>query len=257
MVSPYRFIVVNEFELISAEEQEKMLPYFEKPSARTILVLCATALDKRTTFAKHLGESVCVVDLAELKAFALKNWAEDYIRRQGKKISGAALERLMDLAGADMVSLANEVEKLLIYIGEEKEISASAIEQLVPSTRQHELYELTDAIGKKDRRNAIRLMANILDSGEPALRVLATLARHFRQLLIVKELLESGADQRTLMAAAQIPFPRALEGLIKAARSVDLMDLRQLCLKTAEADRRLKSSGVDQKLILESLVHAL
>ena len=131
------------------------------------------------------------------------------------------------------------------------------IEQLVSSSRVHKLYELTDAIGRKDRRNALRLIANLLESGEAPLRVSATLASHFRQVLIARELLDSGqTDSRVIAATAQVN-PRWVDNLIRTARAIDSKTLRALCLHTAEIDRRLNSSGIDQKLILESLVHSL
>lgn len=257
MMSQLRFVVVNDVDSLPETEQDALIAYLEGPSARTILVLIASELDRRTLFFRRLCEGSCVLEFPQLKDFALKNWAEEYIRRQGRRISPAALGRLMDLAGSNMLSLVNEVEKLLLYAPESKEISESAVEQLVPSSRLHKLYELTDAIGRKDRRNAIRLIANVLESGEPALRVSATLANHFRQVLIARELLDSGqVDTRAIAAAAQVN-PRWVENLIRTARLIDSKTAREMCLRTAEIDRRLKSSGVDQKLILESLIHSL
>lgn len=257
MMAQLRVVVVNDVDAVPEPEREALCSYLQSPSKRTILVLIASELDRRTAFARRVCEGSCLLEFPQLKDFALKSWADEYIRRRGRRISPAALGRLMDLAGSDMLSLVNEVEKLLLYAPESKEISESAIEQLVPSSRLHRLYELTDAIGRKDRRNAIRLMANLLESGEPALRISATLAGHFRQVLVARELLDSGeVDTRAIAAAAQVN-PRWVENLIRTARLFDAATARQMCLRTAEIDRRLKSSGIDQKLILESLVHSL
>jgi DNA polymerase-3 subunit delta len=257
MMSRLRLVIVNDVNSLLETEQDALIAYLGGPSARTILVLVASDLDKRTVFFRRLCEGSCVLEFPQLKDFALKNWAGEYIRRQGRRISPAALGRLMDLAGSDMLSLVNEVEKLLLYSPDSKEISESAIEQLVPSSRLHKLYELTDAIGRKDRPNAIRLIANILESGEPALRVSATFANHFRQVLIARELLDSGQVDTRAIAAAALVNPRWVENLIRTARLIDSRTAREMCLRTAEIDRRLKSSGGDPKLILESLVHSL
>ena len=257
MMSHLRLVVVQDVDSVPGTEQDAFLAYLQDPAAHTILVLIALELDRRTLFFKRLYEGSCVLEFPLLKDFALRNWADEYIRHQGRRISPAALGRLMDLAGSDMLSLVNEVEKLLLYAPESKEIPDSVVEQLVPSSRLHKLYELTDAIGRKDRRNAIRLIANLLESGEPALRVSATLAGHFRQVLIAREMLDTGeVDTRAIAAAAQV-HPRWVENLIRTARLFDSKTAREMCLRTAEIDRRLKSSGVDQKLILESLVHSL
>lgn len=257
MMSPLRLVIVHDVESVPEGEQEGLIAYLQSPAARTILVLIASELDRRTVLFRRLSEGSCVLEFPQLKDFALKNWADEHIRRQGRRIAPRALGRLMDLAGSDMLTLVNEVEKLLLFAPESKEITESAIEQLVPSSRLHKLYELTDAMGRKDRQSAIRLIANLLESGEPALRVSATLASHFRQVLVARELLDSGeTDSRAIAAAAQVN-PRWVENLIRTARLFDAGTARQMCLRTAEIDRRLKSSGIDQKLILESLVHSL
>ena len=257
MMSPQRLVIVNDVDSLAETEQDALIGYLGSPSPRTILLLIASDIDRRTSFFKRILEGCCVLEFPQLKDFALKNWAEDYIRRQGRRISPAALGRLMDLAGSDMLSLVNEVEKMLLYAPESKEISELTIEHLVPSSRLHKLYELTDAIGRKNRPHAIRLLANVLESGEPALRVSATLASHCRQVLIARELLDSGqVDTRAIAAAAQVN-PRWVENLIRIARLIDSKTASEMCLRTAEIDRRLKSSGVDQKLILESIVHSL
>jgi len=257
MISRHRLVIVSDVDSFPAADQEKLLDYLERPASRTVLVLMASTLDKRTVYTKRLCERSCVVDLSELKGAALKSWAADLIHRRKRRISPPALDKLMDLAGSDTLSIANEVEKLILYSGEEVEITEAAVEEVVPSTRQHALYEMTDAICRKDRRAAIRLMANVLDSGLQPLYVLAALARHFRQVLIARELLDSGQDSRAIAAAAQVNHPRGLESLIRTARAIDLATAREMCLKTAEADRRLKSSGVDDRLILESLIHSV
>ncbi len=257
MMARVRLVLVHDVDGLPEPEQEGLVAYLQRPATHAVLVLIASDLDRRTAFCRRLFELCCVVEFPELKDYALKNWAEEFIRRQGRKISLAALNRLMDLAGADLLSLVNELEKLFLYAGDSKEISESMIDQLVSSSRAHKLYELTDSIGRRDRRNALRLIANLLESGEAPLRVSATLASHFRQVLIARELLDSGqTDSRIIAAAVQIN-PRWVDNLIRTARAIDSRTLRVMCLRTAEIDRQLKSSGIDQKLILESLVYSL
>jgi DNA polymerase-3 subunit delta len=257
MMSPIRLVVVHDIENLPESEHEGLVAYLQRPATHSLVVLIASDLDKRTVFCRRVFEFSCVLEFPELKDYALKSWAEDYIRRQGRKISQAALNRLLDLAGSDLLSLVNELEKLFIYAGDSKEISESVIDQLVPSSRAHKLYELTDAIGRKDRRNALLLIGNLLQSGEAPLRVSATFASHFRQVLIARELLDSGQSDGRVIAAAAQTNPRWVENLIRTARAMDTKTARRMCLCTAEIDRRLKSSGIDQKLILESLVHSL
>ena len=62
--------------------------------------------------------------------------------------------------------LAAELEKLLLYAGEEKNISDSAVENLISGSRQQGIFELINAVGREDRNGALRSLANLLGMGE-------------------------------------------------------------------------------------------
>jgi DNA polymerase-3 subunit delta len=256
MLSKVRLVMVPDLDAAPAAGHESLLDYLDRPTSRGVLLLVADDLDKRTILARRLLERACVVEFPLLKDFALRSWANDYIRHQGCQISPAALDRLIALSGSELLPLVNEIDKLILYVGDSKTIPDSVVTQLVVASHQNKLYELTDAIGRNDRKEALRILANILESGEPPLVVLSALARHFRQVLIAREALDAGQDARAAAAAAQAD-PRWADRLARTARSVDPGSARQMCLKSAEADRRIKSTGLDEILILESLIHSL
>ncbi len=256
MLSKTRLVMVTDINAAPADEHEPLLEYLERPARRGVLVLVAEDLDKRTVLAKRLLEKAWVIEFPLLRDYALKAWANEYIRYSGCQISPGALDRLIALSGSELMPLANEIDKLILYVGDAKTIPDSVVNELLVASHQNKLYELTDAIGRKDRKEALRLLTNILESGEPPLVVLSALARHFRQVLIAREALDSGLDARTAAASAQAD-PRWADRLARTARSVDPANARLMCLRSAEADRRIKSTGLDEKLILESLIHSL
>jgi DNA polymerase III subunit delta len=256
MLSKVRLVIVTELDSAPAAQHEALLAYLERPARRGVLVLIADDLDKRTILARRLLERACVVEFPLLKDYGLKSWANEYIRRSGCVISPGALDRLISLSGSELMPLVNEIEKLVLYVGESRSIPDEVVEKLVVSSHQNRLYELTGAIGRKDRKEALRLLSNILESGEPPLVILSALARHFRQVLIAREALDAGQDARTAAAAAQAD-PRWADTLARTARSVEPENARKMCLRSAEADRRIKSTGLDEKLILESLIHSI
>ena len=58
---------------------------------------------------------------------------------------------LVDALGGDMMMISNELEKLILYVGEKKKIALADVETMVLAAKQRSLYELTDAISLKDR----------------------------------------------------------------------------------------------------------
>lgn len=255
MMAPLRLVIVTEIDAWDKPDQEGLASYVRQPAERSVLVLVADNLDQRTTFFGNLKAKACVVEFPKLKGFALERWAEDLIRARGYRISSESIKKLVDLAGSDLQSLANETEKLLIYCAGQKTIPDSAVDDCIGASRQHSIFELTDALGRRDRKKALRLLGNLLDSGENAQVITTMLARHFRQILIAKELLKQGRNSREIGSAAQIPG-FILDAFIRQVRAIDERVAEKMYIRLADADFRLKSSGVEQRLIFEHLICA-
>ena len=251
--SPRRLVIARELEALPAESQEEMILYLGKAFEKSVLVLDAAELDRRTVFYRAIRERACVVEFPSLKGVSLERWVEQFIHKQGLRISSAAVKKLVSLAGPDLQSLTREIEKLELYVGEKKAITESALEDLVDASRQHGIFELTGAIGRQDRRAALALLGNLTDSGEPALAIVAMVARHFRQLLIAKELMRDGKPAADIAAAAQIP-PYFLEDLLRQARAFNWEAARKIYARLAVIDNRIKSARVDPRAMLEMLI---
>src|SRR5947199_101002 len=98
--------------------------------------------------------------------------------------------RGVEALGSDMMLVANELEKLVLYVGDKKRITLGDVETMVLAAKQRSLYELTDAISAKDRARALEMMDAMLNSGdgdEAAIGHLYMLAKTFRQMLVILE----------------------------------------------------------------------
>jgi DNA polymerase-3 subunit delta len=160
------------------------------------------------------------------------------------------------LAGPDLHALAGELEKLMLYGSGGKTIASSDVDDLVRTSRQHSIFELTGALGRRDRRAAIKLIGNLLNSGEPPLLIVTMMARHFRQVIIVRELLDKGRRPTEIQAAAGIPR-FLLEDFIRQSRQIDSKVAHEMLIRLGQADLQLKSTGASPRLILELLVSSV
>lgn len=251
--SPRRAVLVSRAEDLPQADWDALAAYMARPNPRTTLILSADELDRRSGWYRALKEYGQLVEFPKVKGYALTAWAGDYIRAKGKAISGDALRKLVDLAGSDLQSLACEIEKLLLYVGEERVISAQAVDELVHGSRQHSVFELTGALGRRDRAAALRLLGNLLDSGEYPPAVLAMIARHFRQILSAKEMMREGRSAAEIGQAAQIPA-FLLDEFLRQARLFDQGIAERIYAQIAEVDLKMKSSGADERGLLVRLI---
>ena len=125
------------------------------------------------------------------------------------KIEADAARELVDALGGDMMMVSNELEKLILYVGEKKRVTLGDVETMVLAAKQRSLYELTDAISSKDRVKALEMLDAILTTGDgddAAIGHLYMLAKTFRQMLVILE--RNVRDQTDVMGCAVAGFPR-------------------------------------------------
>jgi DNA polymerase-3 subunit delta len=248
--------------------------YFRSPNPQAVLIFVADHIripsdprrmdmdDKnryeriRETFVDHCG----MVELARVDETDALRWLLSEAEKQQIRLEQDAARQLVDALGADMMLIANEFEKLALYVGLKKQITLGDVETMVLAAKQRSLYELTDAISAKDKQRALALLEGLLNASdggeESAIGHLYMLARTFRQMLVILE--KNVRDPRTIWQALWQGFrmpPFAAEDLIRQARRYkSKRELTRALRLIARADLELRSQPPDKKLVLERLV---
>ena len=113
-----------------------------------------------------LGQYCAIVELARVEESEAVRWIGEYGSTREVKIDADAARELVDALGGDMMMVSNELEKLILYVGEKKRITLGDVETMVLAAKQRSLYELTDAISSKDRVRALQMLNAILSTGD-------------------------------------------------------------------------------------------
>jgi len=206
-----------------------------------------------------MGQFCGIVELARVEESEAVRWLTDYCNSRGITVEADGARELVDALGGDMMMISNELEKLILYVGEKKRITLGDVETMVLAAKQRSLYELTDAISSKDRVRALEILDAILSTGdgdEAAIGHLYMLAKTFRQMLLILE--RNVRDQRALWAALWQGFrvpPFAAEDIIRQARRYkSKRELTSGLRLIAKADLSLRSNPPSKRLVLEKLV---
>jgi len=206
-----------------------------------------------------MGQYCGIVELARVEEGEAVRWIGDYCTSRGVKMESDGARELVDALGGDMMMISNELEKLILYVGEKKRITLGDVETMVLAAKQRSLYELTDAISSRDRVRALEILDAILSSGEgeeAAIGHIYMLAKTFRQMLVILE--RNVRDQRMLWAALWQGFrvpPFAAEDIIRQARRYkSRRELTRAIRLVAKADLALRSNPVSKRMVLERLV---
>jgi len=282
LMAPFQVIFVRNVRQLytrgaKKEEFAALDRYFRSPNPQALLIFVADflriptdtrrmELDDRNRFERlqeTLGEHCGMVELAHVGEEDAMRWAMATSQAAETKLDPDAARELVDALGADMMLIASELEKLLLYTTGRGRITLGDVETMVLAAKQRSLYELTDAISSRNTARALTLLQGLLnssDAGEDAaIGHLYMLARTFRQMLVIleKNVRDSRAIWQALWQGFRMP-PFAADDLIRQARRYkSRRELTRALRLIARADLELRSSPPDKRLVLERLVYEL
>lgn len=236
----------------SGESDDELLNYLKAPVPSTVLLFLAGSVDARRKVTKALIAGGGVVECQPLKPEDAVMWAQQRAQSKGKKLGSQAANLLVERIGTDLRLLDGELEKLVLYVGAEREIRPGDVDLMVSNMAETEIYRLTEAVVNQDRSQALLLLERVLRQVDHPLQVLAALTNRFRQLLLVKALSARGLSRKDGAAAAHM-HPYAYEKVAGRAASVERGKVVAALEHLLEADLAMKS-GFDPKLTLETVV---
>ena len=247
------------------------------------LIVSAGKVDKRKTFYKTL-EKIGRVECFDGWSVDDKDWAsqaelmaEKLIQAREKRIGDDALAELVTRIGPQPRQLANEVEKLCLYVGDRAEISKADVNAICTKNKMARAFALGDALGNRNLPVLLRCLDEELwemqfDKAKSEIGMLYGLIGKVRALLMLKEMLREGwikasgdyngfKSQLERVPASKLPSdkkynPLALNPyvLFKALSQVknysetELVRAMDLLLA---ANQRLVSSALDERIVLQ------
>lgn len=139
---------------------EKLEPYIEKPLTSTVFVVSykEKKVDGRSKLAKLLKEKSVLMSTKKMYDNQLPEWTSELIQTKGYTISQKALYLLVDHIGNDLSRINNEVDKILVNLGQRKNITEDDIELYVGVSKEYNPFELQDALARKDASKAIKII---------------------------------------------------------------------------------------------------
>jgi DNA polymerase III subunit delta len=252
MMASRRLVVLTSPESIKDTAQEALEDYLKSPSDQAIVVFVADSLDLRRKSATALSKACAVVRFDELSEPEAVRWVEARVRERGSSIERTALGALVDLAGPSLARLAVEIDKLATH-ADGGQISLPDVKALVSRAREHQVWDLTDAIVERDRKRALRVLARQLDAGEEPLGLLSLVASTYRKMLLAKELMTRRAPAAEVAAVVKLP-PWKLGDFNASVRKIPVERLTHGLTRMAEVDLAIKSSVGVPAIQLEVLV---
>lgn len=263
---------------------EAILDYVEKQLPPEVkFLLSASLIDKRRSAYKRIQK------LADLRTFdkpdtSRAGWEDEVIptverraRELGISFESGAVEMLVHLAGEDTRQLDSEVEKLSLYAGERKRVTEEDVRLLVPLNRAGVIFELGNAIGRRDLRRALELVRTLIYQGQNPIGILlGAVVPRVRSLLLAADLVTRhpklprgnygafGAALERLPESETAHIPKKKDGsglnaypvflALEETRRYSVAELRVALQACLDANLKLVTTSLEPQLVLERLL---
>lgn len=249
----HRLILVKDAQLIPAAQLEGLLDYLKHPVAESLLVFTGDKIDGRKKFFQDFKKYGELVEFKKFYDNQIPAFVRDQAKAAGRNFTEDAMALFCRRVNSNLQEIHGELVKLFAYLGERRLVDVADVAAVVSDTRAGSVFELTNAVGKRQAAEALRLLSRLLDEGVAPLVILAMLVRHFRQLWKAKELVERRESNKEIARLVGMN-PYFLEGLLAQTSSFNGGELRRAFELFLQTDLALKSSGAHPSALLEQLL---
>jgi DNA polymerase-3 subunit delta len=254
-----------------------------------ILILLAEAVDKRKRLYKYIHEHGVILDLAVDPGSSaaakrdqdkiVKELLHSTLAKYGKDIEPQSIPVFLERVGFHPVAAVMEAEKLALYVGDREVITRKDVDAIIGRTREEALFELTESLTSGKLADGLLILEHLQASGVHGLAILATLRNHIRKLLLIRSLQEVKSPAYTKSLSFPIfqkdylpkikdgreewtsllwkSHPYGLFMLFQQAARFRSEDLQEGLEELLTAEYRMKSSSIDSRLIMDSLLFNL
>lgn len=249
-----RLVVINNLILKSdpkiKEAMAKRLPTI--PESAVVIFFEAGVPKKNDKLFKLLLKIAKTEEFPRLKGAGLSNWVKQEAGNCGAEIELAAVEKLNYLVGGDTWRLSCEIEKLANY-SYPQAIKQEDVELLVNETLTTKIFDLVDALARRDGRLSLTSLHRLMSLGEKKEYLFSMIVYGFRNLILVKYLLEKNKSEPEIKNILKL-HPFVAQKTMAAARLFTFLELKSIYHRLVLANAEMRESGKDPILILDLLL---
>ncbi|MBA7481964.1 putative protein YqeN [subsurface metagenome] len=255
-MSKKRLVVVKDIDKFTESELKEIIKYLKNPASSTCLVLVSAKV-KREALDRAVYKTIS--SLCETVIFwrlfdsEILGWIKNKISREKKSISPEATHYLFVEVGNNLLDLSGEIEKLLIYTKDRKEVTLDDVEQLIGRSMSDSVFDLLRAVTQKNLTHSLEILAKLTETGEKPVGILVRIAKRIRQIIYAKELLDQKVGRARIIEEVGLHpfFDKDFPSRIQNFNRKELLNNFHHLL---QADWEIKVGKKPAQLVLELLI---
>ena len=241
----------NMFTASTSKDSELIEDYLKNINEYTdlIFIVHSDKIDARKKITKAIKEKGKIIEFNDdLDAVSLiRRLFKDY------NIEYSDIKLLIDRVGNNPLIITNEINKIKIYKGNDKNITSEDILNLTNKIIEIDVFKLIDYIVRKDKENALELYNEMLKVNEEPIKIIVILANQFRIMYQSKELLKKGYSEKDIASILKI-HPYRVKLAIQNSRNYTSEMLLKYLNDLADIDIGIKTGTINKDLALELFI---
>jgi len=251
-------IEIHDFDINSVkdEDTERLKSIVSDiPDYSTVVFVLPTGYepDGRLTSIKTLKKLGNAIEFTTQTQSLLINWIIRRFSSLGKNIGRSECEKLIFTSGELMTRLIPEIEKIAGF-SKSDTVTLEDIEKTAQRIPEASVFEMTDRLAEKNYDKAAMLMAELLQSGEHPIKILAMIGFQMRRLYTARVALDAGLGRDFVMSSCGMGYSFLADKLLKSASGFTTKQMKRAVELCAESDYRMKSTSEDDDNILTELL---
>lgn len=255
LFSDKKLIIVDNAYIFTSKDKAGDVSIFEEyfnnynPDTIIIFKLNESKLDERKKIVKLIRKIGTVKDFN--KGDNINKIIIDLLNEY--KTSKENINLLIERVGSDIYQLQNEIEKIKLYKGDDKDITKEDIINLTSENIEVDLFKLMDAIIDNNKEKALIYYKEMIKLNMEPIQIIVALANKYRLMYQSKELSISGYNENEIGKELN-QNPKYIYMLLKTGRKYTSDKLLNLLKQLAELDYKIKSGKVDKTIAFELFI---
>lgn len=237
------------------QNTDLLTAYLKEPLESTVLVFFAPyeKLDERKKVTKQLKKTATIINVQQLNEKEVRQYLMNTLENSSIKMERNAIDLFLRLTDLDLSKMMRELQKLILYGQNQQQITVREVEQLVPKTLEHNIFDMTQYILKGKTEQALRLYEDLVMQGEGTIKINAILLSQLRLFLQAKFLVKIGYQQANIAETLKI-HPYRVKLAMQEVRKFDEQLLVQLFDQLVEMDYQIKTGQIEKELSFQLFV---
>ncbi len=244
MGSDRRLVIIKNIAKLNENDGKILAEYLKNPCKTTILMI----LDYNNQFLAF-KTSCEFVDAKRMDRTLAKNIIVAELAKNGKQISSEAAETLLDYCNGYLTFAMNELDKLIYFDTSDSLVTKKLIENVVHKNIEFAVFQLTEALGKKNLDKAIVL----LNQMEKQPGTLALITNHFRRLFFIAISDMTNSELASLLSVREYAISKQREQVNNFSK----MQLKKIYALLEDIDYKIKSGEMLSTTALYYLVFSI